>query len=88
MKKHIMFVSLPFRGHASQMIVLAQELLGRGYQVSFALSEDTRDWVNNTGVIFHPWDPNLEASDLKKIILVILFGIKLPRNKVFGVGKK
>lgn len=61
-----MFVSLPFRGHASQMIVLAQELLGRGYQVSFALSEDTRDWVNNTGVIFHPWDPNLEASDLKK----------------------
>jgi len=63
MKKHIMFISLPLRGHANQMIALAQELVGRGYQVSFVISEEARGWIANTGARFIPWDPKIETTN-------------------------
>jgi UDP:flavonoid glycosyltransferase YjiC (YdhE family) len=62
MKKHIMFVSLPLLGHANQMIALAQELVCRGYQVSFAISEAGKEWIANTGADFIPWDPIIETT--------------------------
>lgn len=65
MKKHVMFVSLPLRGHANQMIALAQELVGRGYQVSFVISEEARAWIANTSVHFIPWEPQIETTNEK-----------------------
>ncbi|MEP0754927.1 glycosyltransferase [Trichocoleus sp. Lan] len=63
MKKHVMFVSLPLRGHANQMIALAQELVVRGYQVSFVISEEAKEWIANTGAIFIPWEPKIETTN-------------------------
>ncbi|MBD2777693.1 glycosyltransferase [Iningainema tapete] len=63
MKKHIMFVSLPLRGHTNQMIALAQELVCRGYQVSFAIAEEAREWLANTGANFIQWEPRQETTD-------------------------
>ncbi len=63
MKEHIMFVSLPLLGHTNQMIALAQELVDRGYKVSFVISEVAKEWVERTGADFIPWNPSLETSD-------------------------
>lgn len=63
MKKHVMFVSLPLRGHANQMIALAQELFCRGYQVSFAIAEEAREWVAKTDAHFIPWEPRMETTN-------------------------
>lgn len=63
MKKHVLFVSLPLLGHANQMIALAQELVCRGYQVSFAISEAAREWIANTDADFIPWEPIIEATN-------------------------
>jgi MGT family glycosyltransferase len=57
-----MFVSLPLMGHTNQMIALAQELVCRGYKVSFVISDVAKEWVVNTGADFIPWNPNLETS--------------------------
>lgn len=51
-----MFVSFPLRGHANQMIALAEELVCRGYQVSFVISEDAKEWIVNTGANFINWE--------------------------------
>ena len=51
-----MFISLPLLGHANQMIALAQELVCRGYQVSFVIPEEAKEWLANTGTHFIPWD--------------------------------
>lgn len=58
-----MFVSLPLLGHANQMIALAQELVCRGYQVSFAIPDTAREWLTNTGADFIPWEPIIEATN-------------------------
>ncbi|MEH1812107.1 MAG: glycosyltransferase [Nostoc sp.] len=63
MRKHILFISLPLLGHANQMIALAEELASRGYQVSFAIAEKSREWITNTDVHFIPWEPTLETPD-------------------------
>lgn len=63
MKKHVMFVSLPLLGHTNQMIALAQELVCRGYQVSFAISEVAREWIADTGAYFIPLEPIKETSN-------------------------
>jgi UDP:flavonoid glycosyltransferase YjiC (YdhE family) len=63
MKKHVMFVSLPLLGHANQMIAIAQELVCRGYQVSFVIAEEARQWIANTNAHFIPWELRLETTD-------------------------
>lgn len=63
MEKHIMFVSLPLLGHTKQMIALAQELVSRGYKVSFVISEVAKEWVEGTGADFIPWNPTLATID-------------------------
>ncbi|MCK4827935.1 hypothetical protein KA005_70045, partial [bacterium] len=62
-KKHIMFVSYAMRGHANQMIVLAQELVSRRYQVSFVMPDSGKEWLINTAVHFISWKPILKTSD-------------------------
>jgi MGT family glycosyltransferase len=63
MKKQVMFVSLPLLGHANQMIALAQELVCRGYQVSFVIPEEAREWIANVGTHFIPWEPRLKTTN-------------------------
>jgi UDP:flavonoid glycosyltransferase YjiC (YdhE family) len=55
MNKNIMFVSLPLLGHTNQMIAMATELVQRGYQVRFVISESAKNWVSKTGAEFIPW---------------------------------
>ncbi len=62
MKKHVMFVSFPLLGHANQMIALAQELVCRGYQVSFVIAEEAREWLANTDAHFIPWNSRLGTN--------------------------
>ena len=50
-------------GHTNQLIALAQELVSRGYKVSFVISEVAKEWVEHTGINFIPWNPKLETSD-------------------------
>ena len=57
-----MFVSLPLLGHTNQMIALAQELVCRGYHVSFVISETAKEWVEYTGANLIPWNPQLENN--------------------------
>ncbi len=58
-----MFVSLPLLGHTNQMIALDEELVSRGYKVSFVISEVAKEWVERSGADFILWNPNLETSD-------------------------
>lgn len=62
-KKHVMFVSLPLLGHTNQMIALAQELVCRGYYVSFVISETARKWLANTDTYFIAWEPIQETTN-------------------------
>jgi MGT family glycosyltransferase len=62
--KHIMFVSLPLRGHANQMIALAQELATRGNRVSFVIPEEARGWITHPNVDFIAWELETANKDL------------------------
>lgn len=57
-----MFVSLPLLGHTNQMIALAEELVSRGYKVSFVISEKAQEWVKKTGADLIPWSLQLEKN--------------------------
>lgn len=57
-----MFISLPLLGHANQMIALAQEMVCRGYQVSFVIPEEAKEWIANIGADFIPWDITRETT--------------------------
>ena len=50
-------------GHTNQLIALAQELVSRGYKVSFVISEVAKEWVEHTGINFISWNQELETSD-------------------------
>ena len=63
MKKNIMFVSLPLRGHTNQMIAIAQELVERGYPVKFVISEVAKNWIATTGAEFIPWEIRLTETE-------------------------
>ena len=64
MQKHIMLVSLPLLGHTNQMIALAEELVSRGYKVSFVISQKAQGWIEKTGADFVPWNAKLETNSV------------------------
>ncbi|MEL7034858.1 MAG: glycosyltransferase [Cyanobacteria bacterium J06592_8] len=88
MKKHIMFVSLPLLGHTNQMIALAQELVCRGYKVSFVISEVAKEWVESTGADLIPWNPRLETSDQEQADQKESLWDKVSREKTNWRGEK
>lgn len=52
--QHVLFVSLPWRGHVNPLRAIAQQLLAKGYAVSFALPSECRHWVEGDGAEFIP----------------------------------
>lgn len=53
----ILFASPPLRGHATRLIALADEMVARGHDVSFAIAPDVGQWLAGTDVQHVPWNP-------------------------------
>ena len=51
---HVLFVSIPWRGHVNPLRSIGKDLLSRGFVISFALCEEYRDWVQSDGFEFIP----------------------------------
>ncbi|OQR98552.1 hypothetical protein ACHHYP_08364 [Achlya hypogyna] len=51
-QKHVLFISLAIRGHATPLLRVADEMVRRGYNVSFATHESGKEWVARTGAHF------------------------------------
>jgi len=43
-KLHVMFMSIPYRGHSNPLVIQAKELLSRGHRVTFVVAEEIRKW--------------------------------------------
>ena len=52
---HIAFFILPAAGHVNPTLSVARELVARGHRVTYALSENYRDRVLDTGAEFVPY---------------------------------
>lgn len=52
----ILFVNLPFSGHVNPTLGLVRELVRRGHQVDYVLSEPWRNKVESVGAKFIPYD--------------------------------
>ncbi|OQR90441.1 hypothetical protein THRCLA_09340 [Thraustotheca clavata] len=50
--KNVMFISLAIRGHATPLLRIAEEMVQRGYNVSFATHDSGKEWVQRTGAHF------------------------------------
>jgi UDP:flavonoid glycosyltransferase YjiC (YdhE family) len=46
---HVLFVSIPWRGHVNPLRAIAKQMVTRGFTVSFAMPEEYRDWVQSDG---------------------------------------
>ncbi|EQC38445.1 hypothetical protein SDRG_04154 [Saprolegnia diclina VS20] len=51
-QKHVLFISLAIRGHATPLLRVADEMVRRGYNVSFATHDSGKEWVQRTGATF------------------------------------
>jgi UDP:flavonoid glycosyltransferase YjiC (YdhE family) len=49
---HVLFVSIPWRGHVNPLRTMARRLVTRGFAVSFALPDEYRNWVQSDGFNF------------------------------------
>lgn len=65
MTKHVMFISVPLRGHTNQLIALAEELAFRGYSVSFVIHATAKAWITDPRIQFIPWDLELASKPRK-----------------------
>jgi MGT family glycosyltransferase len=63
MKKHVMVISVPLMGHTNQLIALSEELVCRGYTVSFVIHPTAQTWVNDPNIQVIPWEPQSVHSD-------------------------
>ncbi len=63
MKKHVMAISVPLRGHANQLIALSEELARRGYKVSFVIHSTAKAWITDRTIQVIPWTLNWTVSD-------------------------
>lgn len=61
--KRVLFAAHAFAGNNNQLIVLAKEMVLRGYSVSYATGTKFRDSVTNSGAEFIDWDPESHISN-------------------------
>jgi MGT family glycosyltransferase len=59
MAKYV-FLNMPARGHVNPTLAVAQELVRRGQQVSYYLTEEFRDVVEATGAVFQPYESKIK----------------------------
>ncbi|ETV91454.1 hypothetical protein H310_13995 [Aphanomyces invadans] len=50
--KHILFISVGIRGHATPLLRIAQDLVRKGCNVSFATHDSGKEWVQRSGARF------------------------------------
>ncbi len=58
MAKYV-FLNIPARGHVNPTLPVAQELVRRGQDVSYYLTEEYRDVVEATGAVFQPYESKI-----------------------------
>ena len=63
MGKHILFISVPLRGHFNQILVLANELLMHDYRVSFLATKEEQDWISNPNINIIKIEYNSDTSN-------------------------
>ncbi|KAH9109125.1 hypothetical protein AeMF1_015744 [Aphanomyces euteiches] len=51
-QKHVLFISLGIRGHATPLLRIAHEMVKQGCNVSFATHDSGKEWVRSTGATF------------------------------------
>lgn len=59
MAKYV-FLNIPAYGHVNPTLPIVQELVRRGQQVSYYLTEDFREAVQATGAIFHGYESKMK----------------------------
>ncbi len=60
MAKYV-FLNLPMYGHVNPTLALAQELVSRGQEVSYYLTEEFRGAVQATGATFQPYESKING---------------------------
>lgn len=60
MAKYV-FLNMPGRGHVNPTLAVVQELVRRGQEVSYYLTEEFRDVVQVTGAVFQPYQSKLKG---------------------------
>ncbi len=60
MAKYV-FLNMPGRGHVNPTLAVVQELVRRGQEVSYYLTEEFRDVVQATGAVFQPYESKLKG---------------------------
>src|SRR5579883_607008 len=61
MAKYI-FLNMPAWGHVNPTLAVAQELVKRGHDVSYYLTEEFRKTVEATGAVFQPYESKLKDT--------------------------
>src|SRR5436853_7118405 len=59
MAKYV-FLNMPGRGHVNPTLTVVQELVRRGQEVSYYLTEEFREVVEATGAIFQAYESKLK----------------------------
>ncbi len=57
----ICFLNMPARGHVNPTLAVVQELVRRGQEVSYYLTEEFRNVVQATGAVFQPYESKLKG---------------------------
>ncbi|GCE14680.1 macrolide family glycosyltransferase [Tengunoibacter tsumagoiensis] len=60
MPKYV-FLNVPAHGHVNPTLAVAQELVNRGQEVSYYLTEDFRAPIEATGAVFQPYTSSMPA---------------------------
>lgn len=88
----ILMVNVPFSGHVNPTLPLAKELVERGHDVSYILTNQWKDRIEETGAVFIPYiddaDYNISFRNGKpKNFLNALKAWKYAYNTIIAVGK-
>lgn len=88
----ILMVNVPFSGHVNPTLPLAKELVERGHNVSYILTNQWKDRIEETGAVFIPYkddaDYNISFKNGKpKNFLKALKAWKYVYNTIMDVGK-
>lgn len=68
----ILMVNVPFSGHINPTLPLARELVKRGHHVSYILTNQWKDRIEETGAAFIPYKADADYHILFKNPLIII----------------
>jgi len=71
-----LFLNIPANGHVNPSLVLATEIVARGEEITYVLTEDYRDTIEATGATFTPY-PEVEQL---RTISQLSQGGNIPQN--------